>query len=192
MCYVLEKRVVLHMLCYVPEKRVVLQMLCYVPEKRVVLQMCRNCRPQREHVRLFDVTERTSKARHKTGRSCIKCNAGLYDTIVHFGEKGGLKAPYRWKEAARAAKRADLIVCLGSSLKVLKCYGCLWRMDVRPEQRPKLAIVNLQWTPKDDSATLKIHGTSFYTVILYLYAQDTWSVFLNCLTILFSLPILYL
>ncbi|XP_076459567.1 uncharacterized protein LOC143292836 [Babylonia areolata] len=122
------------------------------------IEICKNCKPQKEYLRLFDVTERTAKGRHKTGRTCSKCGKELVDSIVHFGEKGGLKSPYRWKQAVRAASKSDLIICLGSSLKVLRRYPCLWRMDIRPEQRPKLVIVNLQWTPKDEQASLKIHG----------------------------------
>ncbi|KAL8564015.1 hypothetical protein ACOMHN_024695 [Nucella lapillus] len=122
------------------------------------IEICKNCRPQKQYLRLFDVTERTAKRRHKTGRMCSKCKGSLTDSIVHFGEKGGLKAPYRWKQAVNAVGKSDLIICLGSSLKVLRRYPCLWRMDIRPEQRPKLVIVNLQWTPKDEQATLKIHG----------------------------------
>ena len=67
---------------------------------------------------MFDVTERTAKGRHKTGRTCIKCGGSLHDTIVHFGEKGGLRSPYKWRQAAKAASKSDLIICLGSSLKV--------------------------------------------------------------------------
>ena len=80
--------------------------------------MCYNCAPHREYVRLFDVTERTSVRRHTTSRRCRACGVNLTDTIVHFGEKGKIRSPYRWKEAVRAAKKADLILCLGSSLKV--------------------------------------------------------------------------
>ncbi|GFR74331.1 NAD-dependent deacetylase sirtuin-7 [Elysia marginata] len=122
------------------------------------IEMCYNCAPHREYVRLFDVTERTSVRRHTTSRRCRACGVNLTDTIVHFGEKGKIKSPYRWKEAVRAARKADLILCLGTSLKVLKKYQCLWCMDKKPHLRPKLAIVNLQWTPKDDVATLKING----------------------------------
>ncbi|KAK7507159.1 hypothetical protein BaRGS_00001094 [Batillaria attramentaria] len=122
------------------------------------IEICKSCKPHKEYIRLFDVTERTAKGRHKTGRTCNKCSGNLSDTIVHFGEKGGLKSPYNWRQAAKAANKADLIICLGSSLKVLRCYPCLWGMDKRPQHRPKLVIVNLQWTPKDDSASLKING----------------------------------
>ncbi|XP_062571746.1 uncharacterized protein LOC134233761 [Saccostrea cucullata] len=122
------------------------------------IEVCTHCKPQVEHIRLFDVTEKTGVRRHSTDRSCHICGKPLKDTIVHFGEKGGLKSPYRWKEAAKAANNCDIILCLGTSLKILKKYPCLWCMDRRLHKRPKLFIVNLQWTPKDDTATLKING----------------------------------
>ncbi|XP_047221605.1 NAD-dependent protein deacetylase sirtuin-7 isoform X2 [Girardinichthys multiradiatus] len=122
------------------------------------IEVCTACSPAREFLRLFDVTERTSLHRHGTGRRCSHCGSELRDTIVHFGERGTLEQPLNWKGAAEAAKEADIILCLGSSLKVLKKYACLWSMNRPANKRPKLYIVNLQWTPKDDLAVLKIHG----------------------------------
>ncbi|XP_048673372.1 NAD-dependent protein deacetylase sirtuin-7 isoform X2 [Caretta caretta] len=43
-------------------------------------------------------------------------------------------------------------------IEVLKKYPRLWCMSKPPSRRPKLYIVNLQWTPKDDLAALKLHG----------------------------------
>uniref|UniRef100_A0A8C3YQJ8 NAD-dependent protein deacetylase sirtuin-7 n=1 Tax=Catagonus wagneri TaxID=51154 RepID=A0A8C3YQJ8_9CETA len=122
------------------------------------IEVCTACVPNREYVRVFDVTERTALHRHQTGRTCHKCGAQLRDTIVHFGERGTLGQPLNWEAATQAASRADTILCLGSSLKVLKKYPRLWCMTKPPSRRPKLYIVNLQWTPKDDWAALKLHG----------------------------------
>ncbi|XP_072319653.1 NAD-dependent protein deacetylase sirtuin-7 [Eucyclogobius newberryi] len=122
------------------------------------IEVCTSCSPVKEYVRLFDVTERTSLHRHGTGRKCGLCDSELRDTIVHFGERGTLEQPLNWEGAAQAAKTADVILCLGSSLKVLKKYPCLWSMNKPATKRPQLYIVNLQWTPKDDLAVLKIHA----------------------------------
>ncbi|XP_012658379.1 NAD-dependent protein deacetylase sirtuin-7 isoform X1 [Otolemur garnettii] len=166
------------------------------------IEVCTSCVPNREYVRVFDVTERTALHRHQTGRACHKCGSQLRDTIVHFGERGMLGQPLNWEAATEAASKADTILCLGSSLKVRTdnmvseqseqvsacpelsgsvsdsaCYSCalcvccicpfpqvlkkyprLWCMTKPPSQRPKLYIVNLQWTPKDDWAALKLHG----------------------------------
>ncbi|XP_018377854.1 PREDICTED: NAD-dependent protein deacetylase sirtuin-7 isoform X2 [Trachymyrmex cornetzi] len=97
------------------------------------VEVCRACKPSREYWRLFDVTEKTARYQHGTGRLCHRCNSMLQDSIVHFGERG-------------------------SSLKVLKKYPWLWQMDKPVQKRASLYIVNLQWTPKDENAVLKING----------------------------------
>lgn len=122
------------------------------------IEICKHCKPMRPFVRMFDVTERTNKNKHTTFRRCYVCGNSLYDTIVHFGEKGTLKWPINWQGATKAADKADVILCIGSSLKVLRRYSWLWHVGVPKRQRPKLFIVNLQWTPKDSSADVKING----------------------------------
>lgn len=122
------------------------------------IEVCKACKPVRPYVRLFDVTERTNRHRHTTMRRCYICGNSLQDTIVHFGERGSIAWPINWNGASKAAEKADMILCLGSSLKVLRRYPWLWCMDRPSNKRPPLYIVNLQWTPKDHAATLKING----------------------------------
>ncbi|XP_014680348.1 PREDICTED: NAD-dependent protein deacetylase sirtuin-7-like, partial [Priapulus caudatus] len=82
------------------------------------IEVCKHCKPRREYLRSFDVTERTRLRRHGTGRRCHACDRELADTIVHFGEmSSSLDWPQNWTGAVRAADRCHTILCLGSSLK---------------------------------------------------------------------------
>lgn len=119
-------------------------------------EICPSC--SKTYYRVFDVTENTGLRRHKTGRTCDDCHSLLTDTIVHFGEKSYPSWPHNWDEASSNADEADLILCLGTSLKVLRSYKQLWAIDRPKSARAKLVIVNLQWTPKDKQAVLKING----------------------------------
>ncbi|OZC10531.1 hypothetical protein X798_02280 [Onchocerca flexuosa] len=119
------------------------------------IEVCQHCEPPRQYVRPFDVTEKSQFRRHGTGRMCVMCNNELTDTIVHFGEAGKVPWPLNWNGIISLIDRCDLILCIGTSLAVLKEYHFLW-----PKSRSgtQIAIVNLQWTPKDRLSCLKINA----------------------------------
>ncbi|CAF0714785.1 unnamed protein product [Brachionus calyciflorus] len=118
-----------------------------------LVEKCPQC--HKEYLRLFDVTEKTAFRKHTTGRFCKSCpDTQLVDSIIHFGEKLRNGSPYNWEEARECLNNVDLIICLGTSLKVLNHYKFLW-----PKKKTvDLYIVNIQWTQKDKKAKLKING----------------------------------
>lgn len=126
------------------------------------MEVCAKC--SKQYYRQADVTERTSRYHHKTGRKCHLCrgaNNYLIDTIVLYGERSRTQWPMNWTRASKAASKADLIICLGSSLKTLRSYESLWPKKTggkKGDNDVKLVIVNLQYTSKDKSAVLKING----------------------------------
>ena len=130
------------------------------------VEVCENCK--KVYWRDFDITEQTSLRHHSTGRFCVDCiklddknlDFKLIDTIVHFGEKGYLDYPLNWEGAVENVNQTDLIICLGSSLKVLKNYTCLWpkKMVTNKKKKVNLVVVNLQWTSKDSQASIKINA----------------------------------
>lgn len=67
-----------------------------------------------------------------------------------------------------------MILCLGTSLQILNKYPFLWAAERPKKDQPKLVIVNLQWTPKDRNATLKINGPVSPTPSPHCSTLPTW------------------
>ncbi|KAI6660693.1 hypothetical protein LOD99_10304 [Oopsacas minuta] len=87
---------------------------------------------------------------HCTLDKCVKCKTPMRDSIIHFGENLPEKALALAYENGR---EADIMIVLGSSLRVSPAN------DVPEEtvgKGGKLVIVNLQKTPLDGSAALRI------------------------------------
>ncbi|CAJ0935335.1 unnamed protein product, partial [Mesorhabditis belari] len=128
------------------------------------IEVCSKC--ERQHIRAYDVTMKSALQKHGTGRFCDSCKNELEDTIVHFGECGRVRWPLNWDGTRRHLPKANLIICVGTSLAVLKAYGELWP---EKDQETKVVIVNLQWTVKDKEADMKIHSKSdnFFEKLAY-------------------------
>jgi len=108
---------------------------------------------------------------HKTGRKCHSegCGGDLADSIINFGE--GLPKK-EWDKAETAFKQANVCVVLGSSCKVTPAAHLPQQIGQHGKQGgwPKLVIVNLQRTPLDHLASIKIHART--DEFLALLAQE--------------------
>ena len=89
---------------------------------------------------------------HCTVMKCEKCGSYMKDSIIHFKENLPQKA---LELAFKHAGEADLCICLGSSLTVSP--ACHIPRDVH-RAGGKVVIVNLQKTPLDDIAALRLFG----------------------------------
>ncbi|KAL6079563.1 NAD-dependent protein deacetylase sirtuin-7 [Balamuthia mandrillaris] len=114
-------------------------------------EICERC--GREHYRYFDVMQTVVHSRqHYTGRLCSFCGGRLQDTIVHFSESFRARATRPLSNYH--ARTCDLALVMGTSMNVQPsaCYPdkCL--------RNPggKLMIVNLQATPFDSLASIRV------------------------------------
>ncbi|XP_065912209.1 NAD-dependent protein deacetylase-like isoform X2 [Dysidea avara] len=115
------------------------------------LEKCEKC----DHEYLRDYRCSIGLRNHLTGRKCDdpKCKGNLKDTIIHFGET----LPVDTLEASyQHAAVADLCLVYGSSLTVTPAADIPLNVATRKNSPGDLVIVNLQRTPLDDVASLRI------------------------------------
>jgi len=104
------------------------------------------------YFRSFDVVG--SSYQRFTGRICdnIECNGKLRDSIIDHGD---LVPPEETRKAEDSVIIADLLLVLGTSLRMYPADKYL-RKFLAKEDRGPLVIVNLQKTPYDDLATIRV------------------------------------
>jgi mono-ADP-ribosyltransferase sirtuin 6 len=154
----------------------------------VFIEYCENC--YHEYIRDYEVDAystdcynepwykvcRKCKWGHYTGRICDRsddqgkqCNGKLRDTIVNFGDDlhesvlGGLP------KAEESCRKADLCVCLGSSLTVTPASNI-------PLMSKKLVICNLQETKLDNNADVRVWATCD---LMFKYIMEELNITVN-------------
>jgi NAD-dependent SIR2 family protein deacetylase len=86
---------------------------------------------------------------HSTGLKCLACGGDLNDTIINFNE---YLAPEVQKEANRHGRKADVLLVLGSSLRVITCNA----LEDIQSNKGDLIVVNKQITPYDSACSIRI------------------------------------
>jgi len=101
-----------------------------------------------DYVRAFDVTLKRNGRR--TGRLCQKngCDEKLRDSIINFGEN---LPENELNKAMEHTEKADLVIMLGSSMRVSPACNIPALCYERKEKPGKFVIVNLQKTHYDDA-----------------------------------------
>ncbi|XP_062503701.1 uncharacterized protein LOC134180532 isoform X2 [Corticium candelabrum] len=119
------------------------------------LEVCKSCR--REYLRDFRTRSAAKVHNHLTGRKCDDphCRGKLRDTIINFGED----LPEDVLEASlKHAKVADLCLAMGSSLTVTPAADIPKIVGKKRIETGGLVVVNLQKTPLDHLASMRIHA----------------------------------
>ncbi|KAL5706062.1 NAD(+)--protein-arginine ADP-ribosyltransferase [Ranunculus cassubicifolius] len=113
------------------------------------MEVCPSCGI--EYLRDFEIETIGLK---ETSRRCsdAKCCAKLKDTVLDWEDALPKK---EMSQAEKHCKKADLVLCLGTSLQITPACNLPLR-SIRGGG--KMVIVNLQNTPKDKKASLVIHG----------------------------------
>lgn len=116
------------------------------------IEKCKDCGKQ--YLRDFRTRTAQKVHDHKTGRQCDDpgCEGVLEDSIINFGE--GLPEE-DLNNAFNHAECADLCISMGSSLRVTPAADVPKTVF---ENGGKLVIVNLQKTPLDAYAALRINA----------------------------------
>jgi len=122
------------------------------------LEVCQKCKES--YLRPYDCMKTQNRETRKvnihfTGRLCEKegCDGKLYDSIVHFGENLPLT---ELNNAEEQSNSGDLAIVVGTSMKVQP--ACLLPRSIYSKEGGKMVICNLQKTPFDEFAVLKIRG----------------------------------
>ncbi|KAL4501444.1 hypothetical protein ABPG72_021251 [Tetrahymena utriculariae] len=116
------------------------------------LEKCSKC--GKEYMRDFRVRTAQQVHDHKTGRKCDnqQCKGDLFDSIINFGENLPEKD---LDDGFVHSQLADLHLVLGSSLRVTPAAEM---PQTTAKLGKNLVIVNLQKTPLDSLATLRINA----------------------------------
>ncbi len=116
------------------------------------MEWCAKCK--RRYLRDFRTRNNPKVHSHETGRKCDnpECRGPLNDSIINFGENLPEK---ELTNGFLNSKKADLCLSMGSSLRVTPAADM--PLEVA-ERGKKLVIVNLQATPLDKVAALRING----------------------------------
>jgi len=115
------------------------------------LEVCKTCK--KEYMRDYCVRNNPHVHFHETFRNCDdpECRGKLLDTIINFGEDLNREIITK---AFASSEKSDLCLAVGSSLRVTPAAHI--PRDVAAHG--KLVIVNLQKTPLDHLAHLKINA----------------------------------
>jgi len=118
------------------------------------LEICQNC--GKGYLRDFHTRAARDVHDHVTGRHCDdpECGGILEDSIINFGEK--LPQDVLEKGYGHSYK-SDLCIVLGSSLTVTPACDL---PKIVAENGGKLVICNLQGTPLDNMASVRVYARS--------------------------------
>lgn len=116
------------------------------------LEICGKCK--KKYMRDFRCRTALKALEHKTTRKCDDpaCRGDLFDSIINFGESLPEK---ELDESFDHAKDADLCLAMGSSLRVTPAANI---PELVGKRKKNLVIVNLQKTPLDHLASLRVNA----------------------------------
>ena len=116
------------------------------------LEICGKCK--KKYMRDFRCRTAQKVLDHITTRKCDNpnCKGDLYDSIINFGENLPEK---ELNDSFAHAKEADLCLAMGSSLRVTPAANI---PELVGERKKNLVIVNLQKTPLDNVAALRVNA----------------------------------